>query len=131
VPREHVRLNVSGESIFPATQELPEEEPLDDLVVSVAARCFLQVEVAGDAPDDVVVELLDERGGALPISEFGSTSSVVRKPLARGSSVVLLTSEDARTLRARAGWSPLAREYASIPVLLSADELTEIRLEDF
>lgn len=125
VPRGGVSLTVTGETIFSAQLELGEDS-VEGLSISVAARCYLQVELAETAPKNVLIEIRDEHGLALPIAELGSANMMTRKPLAPGASVVLQTSEDARTLRALSGGG---REYASIPVLPGSDQLTEVRLE--
>ena len=137
VPRDpdgRVHLDIHSDNVLPEKYWFDDEQPVEDLVLSVAARCHYQVEVAADASveEGLVLHMLDEAGNPLNIYQLHGQgwSSMNNQQLIRGTNGIRVVSEDARTLRLTRGVTHESELVSERPVVLTPGTVTPIPIRD-
>ena len=126
VPRNEVRLSVSGDSVIAQSFELSELQLESELRLTVDLRCHfrLMCERTEGVPDQAT--LLDEGGTPLSVFTFqngGWSSSTSISVHGGGATHAMAVSERARTLVLFLDDSEIAR----VPVSLLAGQVTDVR----
>jgi RNA polymerase sigma-70 factor (ECF subfamily) len=137
LPREHVFLRVTGEDILPFDYgcgpggvtrpiESVSSRKLDDLLLTVALRYHMQIELPPERADLAdTVNALDENGASLDINVFEGNSqmSSTNFELHGGRSPVVVVSEDAKTLV----FMKSNREVLRVPLALALGQVNIVR----
>jgi RNA polymerase sigma-70 factor (ECF subfamily) len=137
LPREHVFLRVEGENILPFDYgcgpggvtrpiESVSSRKLDDLLLTVALRYHMQIELAAERADLAdTVSALDENGATIDINVFAGNSQMSSSnfELHGGRSPVVVVSEDAKTLV----FMKSNHEVLRVPLALTLGQVNIVR----